>query len=138
MTYSEFMDTLVKNWNYKYHNTASSIVEPYPVELKPSEIYELLHPNNLSIKIKQLLEHADYLHSNPKLKKFAPYTVTFNYNNSKPFIINLYATSKRGATYLGIKKFSDYLKQSNSARYSSASINLDINNGLINIKVLEI
>jgi hypothetical protein len=132
------MTTLKSVWNYKYHNTLTSVVEPYPVELPPSVIYKELHPNNVNEKLAELMHHADYLHANPRLKNYKPYKVIFNYNNSKPFVANIYAQTKESATYLATKKFSDYLRSSNSSMFRPSSIKLAINQGHINYKVLEI
>lgn len=138
ITYSQFMSMLENMWNYKYHNVNNSIVEPYPNNLAPSQIYKELRPRHHIENEDELLFHADHIHSNNRLKGYKPFRAVFLFNNSKPFEAKLYAQSEYAAKKLAINKFSDYLKTNNSNLFKPSTINLGLSNGTIILKLNEI
>lgn len=138
ISYSEFMGNLKVAWNYKYHNTPFNIVEPYPIDLKPSEIVKELNIKSLCDNQSILLDYADIIYSNSKLYNCKPYNITLNFNNPKPFTLTVYSKNIKSAKAKAIKEFSKYLYSSNSSMYQINKIQYALSTGQVTIKITEI
>lgn len=137
-TYTGLM-TLVRNmWNYKFHNSPDNYVEPYPNELKPSEVLKTLNPKFHFVNEREVLDYADKIHLNKTLRGLIPFRVTFLYNNPTPFKTVIYAKNKDAAKHKAITEFSEYLKSKNNYLYRINLINMSIKNNTIQMKIKEI